>query len=464
MAKGHSSTRWLAGLLIGLGMLELGLEVARLYRLGLAGTSSVSLTISYTSLLLSAVAGVATLAMLSIFWVRGSRQPGGVLFLLAFLSAALSVALTWGFFAVVSVVTSHTPGISHFALPWLSVAGPILWAVARALFAAGVIRSRIAPKWIGWLGVASAALTVAASPYTRIPHAAELWIGALSVAVTGLFYIALGISLSRAQVDEDASATPTWLITAVVGATLVGLIAVCTWGGVVAGRGASVEIARSQPHFSEVFADLFPGFSAGANAPSLDGGEAHDELVQFDIKRGGNAVMPVQMAHDRSLFSPEGPAHGGALVLKVPGQPTWWVTDGYFIDHKDSAFAKTPRPIKYALWDAFVAEETRHVRILGVFPVSELKDRSLLAPYGYTAPMPSGAMVVIYTPEFDSAINEEMPWSTVDELIRNGRDYEKEFQAGAADATHLLEVRAFVRENTVWSPVHRDAAPGPIVY
>ena len=100
------------------------------------------------------------------------------------------------------------------------------------------------------------------------------------------------------------------------------------------------------------------------------------------------------------------------------------------------------------------------MRILGVFPSELLHDKSLLVNDGYAPGDVSGATLIVYTTEFESDVNQEVPWSTFDELIVNSRRYEQASQMGSTDTTHQLLVRAFLPSGSTWKVAPRSLAAG----
>jgi len=208
--------------------------------------------------------------------------------------------------------------------------------------------------------------------------------------------------------------------------------------------------------FTTAIERLVPGFGREGDMPSREADEPNT-VDTLTIKRSGLAVMHVWITNGKSLGGSDGPIHGTPLAI-ADTTPRWYVADSYFLDHPGSRYQSIPRAEKLALWDAFSASLTRRSRVLGVFPASELRDRTLLTPWGYPASSLSSATVIVSTPEFGSGVEEEVPWSNADELVTNAADYETGNLHDDGDALARLDVTLFVRDGSNWRPVVRMAS------
>jgi hypothetical protein len=99
--------------------------------------------------------------------------------------------------------------------------------------------------------------------------------------------------------------------------------------------------------------------------------------------------MPVGFINRRDMVSEaQGPVRGTPIAFEVAGAGTWYLGDNYFVENPASRYASIPRAQKLALWDAFVEAYLGESRVLGVFPIGELRDRTLLRADGFAPDTP----------------------------------------------------------------------------
>lgn len=396
-------------------------------------------------------------------WAR-ARGDAGAPWILA--SAILGVVALFGLTVVPLVLLSQV---------LMQVGGELLMAVFSAvqigtmlceagallLFGVGLVRWSQAPRWIGWtalaagiLAVVAAAMLTAQLPGSAVASEPFGWLEAVSLLGLGVTLV-LRSSLAEAYTRRVLAAAAAVLVLFVVVAGLAG------YAGVRLNAQMRAEQDRSQA-FPRAFARLFPGFRDARGSSGVpDGGDGdaapQGTVSQFDLIRKGNAVMPVLYGNRKDLVSPGGPIHGNAIAFVVPDQGLWYLGDNYFVDDASSEYADVPRDRKLALWDAFAASRREKVRVLGVFPIERLQDRNLLGADGYWPEDLDGATIIVYVSEQESAIAEELRWSTVDELITNGRAYERSAGASSeatASATgSALGVAAYQWSAGAWKPV-----------
>ena len=237
-------------------------------------------------------------------------------------------------------------------------------------------------------------------------------------------------------------------------AGLATLASGCVNGGAMGAR--PFPLGRGIPAAEVAFNQLFPGFAYDNSQVASDGEKASDHMVnEFHLARNGGGIFPVLFSKDRSQA---GDPIAGAPILSVPAKDggAYYLADNYFVVSPKSRFSAIPRDQKLALWDAFFSTGPGKVRILGVFPISMLQRRKLLAPDGYAPKDLDGATIVVYTSDMESAITEEVPWTTADELVQGAREYE------ASDGPqNRLRVLAFKWKNGGWQESHGAMSPTP---
>ena len=77
-------------------------------------------------------------------------------------------------------------------------------------------------------------------------------------------------------------------------------------------------------------------------------------------------------------------------------------------------------------------------------------------------PEAGGASFVMSTLEFESAVEEEVPCGTADELVKNAGECEASGRQMDGNSLDRLDVAAFTWDGREWSPVApRTGAPKP---
>ena len=338
MATQDSRARWLAGTVLLLAALELLRYVAGVYASTLARTSAGASGSQYALLVFDAAAVFVFLVVEGWFWVRASGLRGERLFVSALVCTVLAQTLSWGAYAVVMLVE---PGVSTSGFPALNTIvflGFGLTLAGTLFFAVGLLRSGFAPAWVGWFGVAAAALSVLAFPSGKPLLSLPEWASSVSVLGLSAFLLALGMWLVKEGSDADGVDLPrAGRMSAALGALFILVVAV---GFGAAAFGSKTVAKNSAPvsHFPAVFARLFPGFGHDGDLPELENVDELNALEQFSIERSGSVVMQIDMSNDRSLVSTVGPIHGRALTVSVPSQGTWYMGDSYFVDDRNSEF------------------------------------------------------------------------------------------------------------------------------
>jgi hypothetical protein len=135
-----------------------------------------------------------SLYVVVLFWVwrlaRGG--PGSAPLLSASLVGLLAPLLPLGVLAVLYAVYVGPSVQASLAARYL---GPTLGVIVLLLFAIGLLRSRLAPRWVSWLGIAGAILLAVRVPVGRAlsgPISTLTWTGDMLGVV---FLVALGVSL-----------------------------------------------------------------------------------------------------------------------------------------------------------------------------------------------------------------------------------------------------------------------------
>lgn len=384
-------------------------------------------------------------------WMLASAITG-LATLLCLTVAPMMVVTTW----LIEVVGSALPAI--FSV--INVGTMLGHAAALLLLGVGLVRWQYVPRWIGWTAVAAGALSSVAVVmlWAQLPGASIVseffgWPEAVSL-------LGLGVALLLTSIRVEGYVRRLAIASLLALAVFVAVTVLAGYAGMHLDAEMRSQEERSQA-LPRAFARLFPGFKDDrASSGEPDGGEAAAEgtVEQFDLIRGGKAVMPVPFGNRRNLVDPHGPIHGVPVAFEVPGYGTWYLGDNYFLGDEGSEYADIPRDRRLALWDAFAASQRTKVRVLGVFPIEKLHDRNLLGADRYWPADVEGSTIVVYVSEHESAITEELTWSTVDELIINGRAYEQGSQAGAASgasggAQALLSVAAYRWTDGAWTPV-----------
>ena len=448
------SARWVAGAFLAIALLDLAGESLRLA--GSAHGAGVSP-------LPSAAIGFVGVSMLVYLWVRFAtwRLARGRHGERLLLSSAIcgAVGPTVGLVPWFVLLDRFGPP-PEWAIRWIEYgpiySGTLFSIVATLLLAAGLLRSRLVARWVAWLGAGGGLLSVAGFVAARLSHPLPVWLRTGEIVIDLVFTAAIGLALWGLRHDESARTPSIRSVALVFGLVVAVAVALSVAAGV--SWEASMSAYRAQQAASAAiratFPNVFPGFGHEGDLPEL-GRDEPNMVESLTIKRAGRAVMQVEVTNGTSLVATEGPLHGKALRLAVPG-PAWYLGDDYFVDHPDSAYASIPRVQKIALWDVFSAGLTVRERVIGVFTIAELHDRSLLAVDGYRPKDLDGATIVVSTPEFDSAVNEEVPWASADQLIVNARAYEAQVgQTEGGGTLDRLDVSAFTWSRNAWHAVPR---------
>jgi hypothetical protein len=396
------------------------------------------------------------------FWMwRFARQtPGAGTLLLAAIGGVVtmvSFGLPTLFVTAIDLIPS---GLFSPLINSTYYVSLLLVAATLGVLCVGLLRSGFVPRWIVWLGFAAAGAALLGPTLGLM----KLGLAGLADTLYGLlnaaFLLSLGVFLLRRSTGDTPPKPHMAVAFLTVLAALVAVTALASWAGI---RDDVAEKARQEAAtaYPSAFARLFPGFTdAGASPPEAGGGPSESSestaatLQWFELKRGGAPFMPVGFINRRDMVSEaQGPVHGTPIAFEVPGVGTRYLGDNYFVADSASRYASIPRAQKLALWDAFVKAYPDKSRVLGVFPIGELRDRTLLRADGFAPETLNDCTLVVYATEFDSGIAEELTWSTADELIVNGRAYERGPESLPKDPTHRLLVAAFTWTGSGWIAV-----------
>jgi hypothetical protein len=449
MAGWRASSRWTGAALLVAGFLAAVRAAISVFRLQIGPVGALG---GGAFIVVLSLVGVAVHFVVRFWvWELGKDGPGSKLLWLAAICGGL-VLLTYP-------IAFLLPWVSEAAMQWVIPAanyGSVtLFIVVTALFASGLLRSGLVPRWVGKLGIVAAlagvSFLVPGSLFGALLGAVRSSVGSLDAA----FILAVGASLVRRPEAEGSRVARPWVVATVV---LVATVAVGTVGYIAASAQArAAEAFTPTSPFPPVFSRIFSGFT---NASEFDEFLPADyqgtTISTFDLSRTGDTVMPVDFSNSADLSGADGKVHGKVIGVDVPDHGRWYLVDNYFVESPESQFASVPRTQKLALWDAFASAHPTAVRILGVFPSGLVVDRSLLRPDGYGAKDLVGSTLVIYTPEMDSGIAEELSWASPDQLIANGRAYEAESATGAGDTANRLYVDAFTWDGSAWHPAVRS--------
>lgn len=453
MAGWRASTRWTGAALLVSGILAaarlaipfLGSLIGRIVTLG-GGAFIGALWV-----LGAAVAFVVR------FWVYELGKDGPGARLLWYAAVCGGLALLPG--PILFLIPSLPDSALRWVLPATNYASFGLYVAVTGLFAVGLLRSGLVPAWAAKLGMVAAIAGVSLVVPSSVFGDALRVVRSSAGGLDAVFTVAIGASLMRRPEDEGRRAPRSWAVALVVASSILVALAVGYIAALAQAR--NVEAMTPTSPFPPVFETLFPGFT---NATEFDeflpGDDLESTVSTFELRRSGDTFMPVDFSNSGNVSGEDGRSHGKVISVDVPGHGRWYLADNYFVDNVDSQYASVPRSEKLSLWDAFVAAHPAAVRILGVFPIDRVADVSLLKQDGYSAADLARSTLVVYTPETESAIAEELSWSTPDELIVNGRAYEADFSNGKGDTVNRLYVGAFTWDGSKWRPANRSAAVG----
>jgi hypothetical protein len=457
----EQTTRWLGAAVLLVGLLSLAGEALSLIGPhGLLAQPGASFGVVLAA---SVFFDAATLLLVGVrFWMwRFARQtPGADALLLAAIGGVVAMVSFEGTTRLVLPIASSTSSLSWLVWPLvnsINYVTPLLLAATLGAFCVGLRRAGVVPTWIVWLGLAAVGALVLSPALGLVRPGSAGLTETLYSLLNAAFLLSLGVFLLRRRIGNTPPRPHIAVALLSVLTTLVAVAGLASWSGVRADAAdnARLEAANAYP---SAFARLFPGFTDAAAGPSGVGGgpseSAEATLQWFKLKRGGAPFMPVAFINRLDQVSEtQGPVRGTPIAFQVRGGGRWYLGDNYFVSNPASRYAKIPQAQKLALWDAFARVYPDESRVLGIFPIAELRDRTLLRADGLAPEALDDCTLVVYTTEFSSAIAEEVAWGTVDELIVNGRAYESGPDAAQKDPTHRLLVAAFRWTGSGWIAV-----------